>query len=329
MLSHPVTSSFLWLHGLQPTRLLCPWKLSRQEYWSGLSCPPPGDRPNPRTEPRSPALQADSLPPEPPIGPPISTTLSSCRRLPRLLSIFPHPHTQPPQLPTAHKSLQPRARAQVSLVSGQVPCYHPGWQLGPAWLWCQWAGQVARTSGRLSQCSPAGSCRAELSAPGQATEQVQAALSFPLHLRPEVAPCQGHQRRPVTGMVAEVDSGSSPARWLKEGSPELRSPLSSQGMVCGRVSGVLLLLPWQPQCAGRDTALAFRIILELAATRVGTRSYLLACSCHGLKFSVAASLGTPSTSPSSFLLQARAWPQRTRRDKRGQGVKSRWGTHSS
>ena len=39
---------------------------SRQEYWSGLLCPPPGDRPNPGIEPRSPALQADSLPSEPP-----------------------------------------------------------------------------------------------------------------------------------------------------------------------------------------------------------------------------------------------------------------------
>ena len=33
----------------------------RQEYWSGLPCPPPGDLPNPGIEPRSPALQADSL----------------------------------------------------------------------------------------------------------------------------------------------------------------------------------------------------------------------------------------------------------------------------
>ena len=37
---------------------------SRQEYWSGLPCPPPGDLPDPGTEPRSPALQADSLPAE-------------------------------------------------------------------------------------------------------------------------------------------------------------------------------------------------------------------------------------------------------------------------
>ena len=39
---------------------------TRQKYWSGLPCPPPGDLPNPGTEPRSPALQADSLPLEPP-----------------------------------------------------------------------------------------------------------------------------------------------------------------------------------------------------------------------------------------------------------------------
>ena len=39
---------------------------SRQEYWSGLPCPLPGDLPDPGLEPRSPTLQADSLPPEPP-----------------------------------------------------------------------------------------------------------------------------------------------------------------------------------------------------------------------------------------------------------------------
>ena len=32
---------------------------SKQEYWSGLPCPPPGDLPDPGMEPRSPALQAD------------------------------------------------------------------------------------------------------------------------------------------------------------------------------------------------------------------------------------------------------------------------------
>ena len=37
---------------------------SRQEYWSGLPFPSPGHLPNPGIEPRSPALQADSLPTE-------------------------------------------------------------------------------------------------------------------------------------------------------------------------------------------------------------------------------------------------------------------------
>ena len=40
--------------------------LSRQEYWSGLLCPSPGDLPDPGIEPRFPTLQADSLPSEPP-----------------------------------------------------------------------------------------------------------------------------------------------------------------------------------------------------------------------------------------------------------------------
>ena len=38
---------------------------SRQEYWSVLLCPPPGDLLDPGMEPRSPALQADSLLSEP------------------------------------------------------------------------------------------------------------------------------------------------------------------------------------------------------------------------------------------------------------------------
>ena len=41
-------------------------EFSRQEYWSVLPLLSPGDRPNPGIEPVSPALQADSLPSEPP-----------------------------------------------------------------------------------------------------------------------------------------------------------------------------------------------------------------------------------------------------------------------
>ena len=36
----------------------------KQEYQAGLPFPPPGDLPDPEIEPRSPALQADSLPTE-------------------------------------------------------------------------------------------------------------------------------------------------------------------------------------------------------------------------------------------------------------------------
>ena len=39
---------------------------SRQEYWSGLPFPSPGDLPNSGIEPRSPVLQADALTSEPP-----------------------------------------------------------------------------------------------------------------------------------------------------------------------------------------------------------------------------------------------------------------------
>ena len=41
-------------------------KFFRQEYWSGLPCPSPGNLPDPGIKPRSPALWMDSLPPQPP-----------------------------------------------------------------------------------------------------------------------------------------------------------------------------------------------------------------------------------------------------------------------
>ena len=43
-----------------------PMEISRQEYWSGLLFPSPGDIPDSGIEPRSPTLQANSLPSEPP-----------------------------------------------------------------------------------------------------------------------------------------------------------------------------------------------------------------------------------------------------------------------
>ena len=54
----------------------------RQEHWSGLPFPSPGDLPDPGITPGSPALQADSLPSEAPekpdlclLAPPIHKTL--------------------------------------------------------------------------------------------------------------------------------------------------------------------------------------------------------------------------------------------------------------
>ena len=62
---------------LSPVRLFAtPWTVayqappsmgfSRQEYWSGVPLPSPGDLPNPGIEPGSPAFQADALTSEPP-----------------------------------------------------------------------------------------------------------------------------------------------------------------------------------------------------------------------------------------------------------------------
>ena len=46
--------------------MVCPWNSPHKEYWTGLPFPSPGDIPNPRIKPRSPALQADFLLSEPP-----------------------------------------------------------------------------------------------------------------------------------------------------------------------------------------------------------------------------------------------------------------------
>ena len=54
---------------------------SRQEFWSGLPRPLPCHLPNPGIEPRSPALQADSLPSEPPANPPTVLAKSNKNRL--------------------------------------------------------------------------------------------------------------------------------------------------------------------------------------------------------------------------------------------------------
>ena len=68
----------LWVHSLLSRSVVCspvgysPPGFSDygvspgKNHWSGLPCPPPGDLPNPGIEPRSPTLEVDSLPSEPP-----------------------------------------------------------------------------------------------------------------------------------------------------------------------------------------------------------------------------------------------------------------------
>ena len=61
-LSHVRVFATLWAVARQAPLSM---GFSRQEYWSGLPCRPPGDLPNPGVKsasPESPALQVDSLP---------------------------------------------------------------------------------------------------------------------------------------------------------------------------------------------------------------------------------------------------------------------------
>ena len=75
IVSHSVMSDSLQLHGLQPARLLCPWDFPGKK---GLSFPSPGDLPDLGIEPGSPALQADSLPSEPPGNPVFTLEYLNC-----------------------------------------------------------------------------------------------------------------------------------------------------------------------------------------------------------------------------------------------------------
>ena len=83
---HLVTQTCLTLQPHGPlARLFCLWGFSRQEHWSGLPFPSPGDICDPGIEPRSPTFQVDSLPSEPP-GKPKNTGVGS---LSLLQGIFP------------------------------------------------------------------------------------------------------------------------------------------------------------------------------------------------------------------------------------------------
>ena len=85
----------------------------KQEYWSGLPFPSPGDLPNPGIKPRSPTLQADSLPSEPPGKPPyISWPYIYKRNLIHNLKSY-YPDTKP------HKDITKKMKVQ-----GYIPREH-------------------------------------------------------------------------------------------------------------------------------------------------------------------------------------------------------------
>ena len=94
---------------------------SRQEYWSGLPCPSPGDLPNPGVESRSPTLQVGSLSSEPPGG------------------------LQPNLEGVSSGQTSPRKRCLSSLVSGGGVggsfVKGVGYLLG---TWVQWGKQAGR-----------------------------------------------------------------------------------------------------------------------------------------------------------------------------------------
>ena len=66
---------------VQPARLLCPWRFSREEYWSGVPGSPPRDLPNAGIESGSPALQVDFLPAKQPGKPYINTMATTNQKL--------------------------------------------------------------------------------------------------------------------------------------------------------------------------------------------------------------------------------------------------------
>ena len=96
---------------------------SRQEYWSGLPFPSPGDLPNPGIKPRSLTLQADALPSEPQEFAHRSTkTFSSVTQsCPTLCDPMNH---SMPGLPV-HRQLPEFTQTHVHQVSDAIQPSHP------------------------------------------------------------------------------------------------------------------------------------------------------------------------------------------------------------
>ena len=94
---------------------LCPWGFSRQGYWSGLPCPPPGDLPDPGIELGSPALHADSLPAELPGKACVCLCVKSLQSCPTLCNPMDYRWPGSP----AHAILQARILEWVAISSSR------------------------------------------------------------------------------------------------------------------------------------------------------------------------------------------------------------------
>ena len=172
MLSHVQLFAIPWTVAYQAPQSM---EFSRQEYWSGLPFPSLGDLPDPGIEPRSPSLQADALPSEPPGKPQrnlkreapccaIVVTMLWLRFKPRLLwpqhrvltTVQSRPATGDlcdPRDYTVHEILQasilewaafpffrgssqPRDRTQVSYIAGR---FFTSWATREALFMQRWA----------------------------------------------------------------------------------------------------------------------------------------------------------------------------------------------
>ena len=105
---------------------------SRQEYWSGLPFPSPGDLPDPGIEPRSPAFQADALTSEPlsHLCPTLCNPMAIARQTPPSMGFSRQeywsgvPCTSPGYLPNS--GTEPTTLASPALAGRFFPTVPPG-----------------------------------------------------------------------------------------------------------------------------------------------------------------------------------------------------------
>ena len=104
LLSHVQLFATPWTVAYQAPQSM---EFSRQEYWSGVPFPSPRDLPDPGIEPRSPALQADTLPSEPPGKPSSSPRAADLSKiLLQTCRIMIEPQCKSKHSPTVRKQIE-------------------------------------------------------------------------------------------------------------------------------------------------------------------------------------------------------------------------------